>query len=47
MLQLVFGPMSLEVEAGSTATAMLSLSGVPEGIEVAVPLSARMRRRRR
>ena len=40
MLQLAFGPMSLEVEAGSTATAVLSLPGVPEGIEVAVPLSA-------
>ena len=39
MLRLAFDPMSLEVEAGSTATAVLSLLDVPEGTEVEVTLS--------
>ena len=40
ILQLAFDPISLEVEAGATATAVLSLPGVPEGTDVAVTLSA-------
>ena len=39
MLELAFDPTSLTVVAGATATAVLSLSDVPEGTEVAVTLS--------
>ena len=39
-LTLAFDPMSLTVTAGREATAVLSLPNVPEGVEVAVTLSA-------
>ena len=39
-LTLAFAPMSLTVTAGREATAVLSLPGVPEGIEVAVTVGA-------
>ena len=39
-LMLAFDPMSLTVTAGREATAVLSLPNVPEGVEVAVTLSA-------